>query len=165
MDARWQCCYEYTAATSRRPSSTAPRTPCAASTLHPSSRPTARPSPSSSQSRTSSRGSPVSARFWPTWTYAFSAEVSHILCPQSGGTQYREEHSTNMFWLQAVFGFVVTRGPRSPLASSAIQQLDTARELFAQAAVHSRRAARALVSICTSEMKPVALILSCTSRC
>lgn len=60
------------------------------------------------------------SRFWLIWTYAFSAVV--------------------------VFGTVVTRGPRSPLAGSAIQQLDVGCELFERAAVHSRRAAKALVS-------------------
>ncbi|THH00634.1 hypothetical protein EW026_g1916 [Hermanssonia centrifuga] len=58
------------------------------------------------------------ARFWQIWTYAFSAAV--------------------------VFGTVVTRGPRSPLASSAITQLDVAHDLFSKAALHSRRAAKAL---------------------
>ena len=26
------------------------------------------------------------ARFWLTWTYAFSAAVRHVPCPQSGGS-------------------------------------------------------------------------------
>ncbi|TCD68014.1 hypothetical protein EIP91_011625 [Steccherinum ochraceum] len=58
------------------------------------------------------------ARFWVTWTYAFSAAV--------------------------VFGTVVSRGPRSPLANQAVAQLNMACELFAKAAKLSRRAARAL---------------------
>ncbi|CAL1714453.1 unnamed protein product [Somion occarium] len=58
------------------------------------------------------------ARFWVIWTYAFSSAV--------------------------VFGTVVTRGPRSPLAQQAITKLDTACELFTKAAKLSRRAARAL---------------------
>ncbi|KAI0085743.1 fungal-specific transcription factor domain-containing protein [Irpex rosettiformis] len=60
----------------------------------------------------------ICSRFWLIWTYAFSAAV--------------------------VFGTVVTRGPRSPLASSAITQLDTACELFSKASRLSRRAAKAL---------------------
>lgn len=58
------------------------------------------------------------SRFWLIWTYAFSAVI--------------------------VFGTVVTRGPRSPLASQAIQNLDAGCDLFERAAVHSRRAAKAL---------------------
>ncbi|KAJ7621448.1 fungal-specific transcription factor domain-containing protein [Roridomyces roridus] len=58
------------------------------------------------------------ARFWTMWTYAFSAAV--------------------------VFGTVVTRGPRSPLASSAMTELDNACVLFSKASVYSRRATRAL---------------------
>lgn len=46
---------------------------------------------------------------------------------------------------QVVFGTVVTHGPRSPLACTAMTQLDVATELFRQAAGHSRRAAKALV--------------------
>ncbi|KAI0698383.1 hypothetical protein BC835DRAFT_1269122 [Cytidiella melzeri] len=60
----------------------------------------------------------VCSRFWLIWTYAFSAAV--------------------------VFGTVVTRGPKSPLAPSAILQLDTACELFSNASKLSRRAAKAL---------------------
>ncbi|KAL6309381.1 fungal-specific transcription factor domain-containing protein [Sparassis latifolia] len=59
----------------------------------------------------------VCARIWPIWTYAFSAAV--------------------------VFGTVVVRGPRSPLASAAMVQLDLASVLFKQAANHSPRAAKA----------------------
>ena len=59
------------------------------------------------------------SRFWLIWTYAFSAVV--------------------------VFGTVVTRGPRSPLAGSAMQQLEVGCELFERASGHSRRAAKALV--------------------
>ncbi|KAH0836884.1 hypothetical protein J3R83DRAFT_8685 [Lanmaoa asiatica] len=57
-------------------------------------------------------------RFWSIWTFAFSAAI--------------------------VFGTIVTRGPRSPLASNAIKELDEACVLFAKAAGHSRRAAKAL---------------------
>ncbi|KAG8221159.1 hypothetical protein J3R82DRAFT_2710 [Butyriboletus roseoflavus] len=57
-------------------------------------------------------------RFWSTWTYAFSAAI--------------------------VFGTIVTRGPRSPLASNAIKELDEACVLFTKAAPRSRRAAKAL---------------------
>ncbi|KAL4249930.1 hypothetical protein ABKN59_002009 [Abortiporus biennis] len=58
------------------------------------------------------------ARFWSIWTYAFSSAV--------------------------VFGTVVTKGPRSPLAPAAVAQLDVACELFTKAAQLSRRAAKAL---------------------
>ncbi|KAI0075317.1 hypothetical protein K474DRAFT_1664369 [Panus rudis PR-1116 ss-1] len=58
------------------------------------------------------------ARFWVVWTYAFSSAV--------------------------VFGTVVTRGPQSPLAKTAMTQLDIAYELFTKASKISRRAARAL---------------------
>ncbi|KAF8448743.1 fungal-specific transcription factor domain-containing protein [Boletus edulis BED1] len=58
------------------------------------------------------------ARFWSTWQYGFSAAI--------------------------VFGTIVTRGPRSPLASNAIKELDEACVLFTKVAMHSRRAAKAL---------------------
>lgn len=58
------------------------------------------------------------ARHWTMWTFAFSAAV--------------------------VFGTVVTRGPRSPLASSAMAELDQAIVLFSKAAVYSKRATKAL---------------------
>ncbi|KAI8996460.1 fungal-specific transcription factor domain-containing protein [Trametes punicea] len=58
------------------------------------------------------------ARFWVIWTFAFSSAV--------------------------VFATVVTRGPRSAMAPSALAQLDQAYELFTQASQHSRRAAKAL---------------------
>ncbi|CAK5274110.1 unnamed protein product [Mycena citricolor] len=58
------------------------------------------------------------ARFWTMWTFAFSAAV--------------------------VFGTVVTRGPRSPLAGAAMTELDSACLLFSKAAVYGRRATRAL---------------------
>ncbi|KAG9313263.1 hypothetical protein JVU11DRAFT_6728 [Chiua virens] len=58
------------------------------------------------------------ARFWSTWTFAFSAAI--------------------------VFGTIVTRGPRSPLASNAVKELDAACVLFSKAAAYSRRAAKAL---------------------
>ncbi|KAG1747737.1 fungal-specific transcription factor domain-containing protein [Suillus paluster] len=58
------------------------------------------------------------ARFWTVWTFAFSSAI--------------------------VFGTIVTRGPRSPLASNAMKELDDACLLFSRAAAHSRRAAQAL---------------------
>ncbi|KAF8835749.1 hypothetical protein BDN67DRAFT_912460, partial [Paxillus ammoniavirescens] len=57
-------------------------------------------------------------RFWVIWTFAFSAAI--------------------------VFGTIVTRGPRSPLADDAIKELDAACVLFKKAARQSRRAAKAL---------------------
>ncbi|KAK7461295.1 hypothetical protein VKT23_008474 [Stygiomarasmius scandens] len=57
-------------------------------------------------------------RFWTMWTFAFTAAV--------------------------VFGTVVTRGPRSPLAQSAMTELEQACVLFSRAAVYSRRATKAL---------------------
>lgn len=60
------------------------------------------------------------SQFWQMWTHAFSATV--------------------------VFGTIVTRGPGSPLASNAMKELEMACVLFKKAAVHSRRAAKALVS-------------------
>lgn len=41
---------------------------------------------------------------------------------------------------------MVTRGPRSPLAVSAMAELDQACVLFSKAAVYSKRATKALVS-------------------
>ncbi|KAJ7444602.1 fungal-specific transcription factor domain-containing protein [Mycena galericulata] len=58
------------------------------------------------------------ARFWTMWTFAFSAAV--------------------------VFGTVVTRGPRSPLAAAAMAELEQACVLFSKASVYSRRATKAL---------------------
>ncbi|KZP16299.1 hypothetical protein FIBSPDRAFT_921010 [Athelia psychrophila] len=58
------------------------------------------------------------SRFWQMWTCAFSASV--------------------------VFGTIVTKGPGSPLASNAMKELEMACVLFTKAAVHSRRAAKAL---------------------
>ncbi|KDR81325.1 hypothetical protein GALMADRAFT_116293 [Galerina marginata CBS 339.88] len=58
------------------------------------------------------------SRFWTMWTFAFSAAV--------------------------VFGTVVTRGPRSPLAQSAMAELDQACVLFSKASVYSIRATKAL---------------------
>ncbi|KAJ7826286.1 fungal-specific transcription factor domain-containing protein [Mycena olivaceomarginata] len=43
-----------------------------------------------------------------------------------------------------VFGTVVTRGPRSPLAAAAMAELEQACDLFSEAAVYSRRATEAL---------------------
>ncbi|KAK1221049.1 hypothetical protein PQX77_016095 [Marasmius sp. AFHP31] len=62
---------------------------------------------------------PIGAgRYWSMWTFAFSAAV--------------------------IFGTVVTRGPRSPLAQSAMLELDQACILFSKAAVYSVRASKAL---------------------
>ncbi|KAG5635135.1 hypothetical protein H0H81_012334 [Sphagnurus paluster] len=58
------------------------------------------------------------ARFWTMWTFAFSAAV--------------------------VFGTVVTRGPRSPLAAAAMTELEQACILFTKASVYSIRATKAL---------------------
>lgn len=60
------------------------------------------------------------ARFWSTWTFAFSSAV--------------------------IFGSIVTRGPSSNMAPSALAELDAAVELFKKASIHSKRAAKALVS-------------------
>jgi hypothetical protein len=51
---------------------------------------------------------------------------------------------------QIVFGTIVTRGPQSPLAANAMKELDDACILFSKASAHSRRAAKALVSIRSS---------------
>ncbi|KAF8073307.1 fungal-specific transcription factor domain-containing protein [Lyophyllum atratum] len=58
------------------------------------------------------------ARFWTMWTFAFSAAV--------------------------VFGTVVTRGPRSPLAQGAMTELEQACILFRKASVYSIRCTKAL---------------------
>ncbi|KAF8624941.1 hypothetical protein AX17_006967 [Amanita inopinata Kibby_2008] len=58
------------------------------------------------------------SRFWTMWTFAFTAAV--------------------------VFGTVVTRGPRSPLAQSAMTELEQACLLFSKASVYSIRATKAL---------------------
>lgn len=81
------------------------------------------------------------SRFWTIWTYAFSAVVS-----RRRPALYRPLAVPDCT-PQVVFGTVVTRGPRSPLAGSAVQQLDIGCELFHKAAVHSRRAAKALVRV------------------
>ncbi|KAK0209958.1 fungal-specific transcription factor domain-containing protein [Desarmillaria ectypa] len=57
-------------------------------------------------------------RYWTMWTFAFSAAV--------------------------VFGTVVTGAPRSPLAGSAMSELNRACILFSKAAVHSSYAKKAL---------------------
>ncbi|KAI0057395.1 hypothetical protein BV25DRAFT_1831235 [Artomyces pyxidatus] len=59
----------------------------------------------------------ICSRFWSTWTYAFSAAI--------------------------VFGVIVTRGPRSHLADTAMAELDQACEMFAKAGKLNRRAAKA----------------------
>lgn len=59
-----------------------------------------------------------SARFWTMWTFAFTAAV--------------------------VFGTVVTRGPKSPLAKSAMRELEQACVLFSKASMYSVRATKAL---------------------
>ncbi|KAI6041872.1 fungal-specific transcription factor domain-containing protein [Pisolithus marmoratus] len=60
----------------------------------------------------------LTARLWPLWTYAFSAAF--------------------------VFGTIVTRGPRSSMASEAMKELHDAYHLFSNASSHSRRAQKAL---------------------
>ncbi|KAI5992271.1 fungal-specific transcription factor domain-containing protein [Pisolithus orientalis] len=60
----------------------------------------------------------LTARLWPIWTYAFSAAI--------------------------VFGTIVTRGPRSPMASEAMKELRDACILFSKASSYSRRAQKAL---------------------
>ncbi|KAF8827844.1 hypothetical protein HHX47_DHR4000927 [Lentinula edodes] len=67
------------------------------------------------------------ARFWTMWTFAFTAAV--------------------------VFGTVVTRGPRSPLAASAMTELDQAWILFSKAAIYSKRATKALPILTTLREK------------
>ncbi|KAF5380642.1 hypothetical protein D9757_007065 [Collybiopsis confluens] len=67
------------------------------------------------------------ARYWTMWTFAFSAAV--------------------------VFGTVVTRGPRSPLAASAMTELDQAFILFSKAAIYSKRATKALPILTTLREK------------
>ncbi|KAI6041873.1 fungal-specific transcription factor domain-containing protein [Pisolithus marmoratus] len=59
----------------------------------------------------------LTARIWAIWTYAFSAAV--------------------------VFGTIVTRGPRSPMASSAMKELHDACLLFSRASSQNRRALKA----------------------
>ncbi|KAI0262363.1 fungal-specific transcription factor domain-containing protein [Gloeopeniophorella convolvens] len=61
----------------------------------------------------------ILSRFWSIWTYAFSSAV--------------------------VFGSIVTRGPRSHLADSAMAELNGACALFAKASKVNRRAAKAHV--------------------
>ncbi|KAI5992558.1 hypothetical protein EDC04DRAFT_2586962, partial [Pisolithus marmoratus] len=60
----------------------------------------------------------LTARLWPIWTYTFSAAF--------------------------LFGTIVTRGPQSPIASSAMKELHDASLLFSKASSHSRRAQKAL---------------------
>ncbi|KAI5987123.1 hypothetical protein EDD15DRAFT_1511736 [Pisolithus albus] len=63
----------------------------------------------------------LTARLWPLWTYAFSAAV--------------------------VFGMIVIRAPRSPMASSAMKELRDARLFFSEASSRSRRAQKASLII------------------
>ncbi|KIK23287.1 hypothetical protein PISMIDRAFT_100858, partial [Pisolithus microcarpus 441] len=60
----------------------------------------------------------LTAMFWPVWTYALSAAV--------------------------VFGTIVTHGPRSPMASSSMEELRNACLLFSKASPCNRRAQKAL---------------------
>ncbi|KAL4061907.1 fungal-specific transcription factor domain-containing protein [Scleroderma citrinum] len=60
----------------------------------------------------------LTARFWPVWTYSLTAGV--------------------------VFGTIVTRCPRSPMAAGAMKELHDACTLLSKGAVYSRRAQRAL---------------------
>ena len=66
-------------------------------------------------------------RFWSMLTFAFSAAV--------------------------VFGTVVTRGPKSPLAPQAMVELEQACTLFAKASVYSMRARKALTILKTLHSK------------
>ncbi|KAG6888704.1 hypothetical protein C0995_006495 [Termitomyces sp. Mi166 len=77
------------------------------------------------------------ARFWTMWTFAFSAAV--------------------------VFGTVVTRGPKSPLAQSAMGELEQACILFSKASVYSIRATKAL-PILTRLAEKARLALSVTQK-
>ncbi|KAF9445242.1 hypothetical protein P691DRAFT_795733 [Macrolepiota fuliginosa MF-IS2] len=62
---------------------------------------------------------PIScSRFWTMWTFAFTAAV--------------------------IFGTVVTRGPRSPLAQSAMAELEQALVLFTKASQYNVRALKSL---------------------
>ncbi|KAF9459093.1 fungal-specific transcription factor domain-containing protein [Collybia nuda] len=65
------------------------------------------------------------SRFWTMWTFAFSAALPDATA-------------------HVVFGTVVTRGPRSPLAQSAMSELEQACVLFKKASVYSIRATKAL---------------------
>ena len=56
-------------------------------------------------------------------------------------------------WEQIVFGTIVIRGPRSPLASNAIRELDETCVLFTKVANHNRRAAKALVRSGETELQ------------
>jgi hypothetical protein len=58
-----------------------------------------------------------------------------------------------MVWEQIVFGTIVTRGPRSPLAFNAIKELDETCVLFTKVAKHNRRAAKVLVRSGESELQ------------
>ncbi|KAI6118608.1 fungal-specific transcription factor domain-containing protein [Pisolithus croceorrhizus] len=60
----------------------------------------------------------LTARLWPMWTSVLSAAI--------------------------VFGKIVTRAPRSPMASGAMKELSDACLLFSEASSHSRRAQKAL---------------------
>lgn len=67
-----------------------------------------------------------------------------------GRCGYRQSRSLKMVSkgvLQVVFGTVITRGPRSPLAQSAMAELEQACLLFAKASVYNIRATKALVSL------------------
>ena len=77
------------------------------------------------------------ARHLSMWTQAFGAAVC--------SSQNFAPVWFSLTLDQIVFGTVVTRGPKSPLASSAMQELDQACTLFAKAAVRSKRAVAALV--------------------
>ncbi|KIJ21183.1 hypothetical protein PAXINDRAFT_66458 [Paxillus involutus ATCC 200175] len=59
-------------------------------------------------------------------------------CPSSRSISFA-------FSAAIVFGTIVTRGPRSPLADNAIKELDAACVLFKKAARQNRRAAKALL--------------------
>jgi hypothetical protein len=79
------------------------------------------------------------ARFWVMWTFAFTAGVRYCY--------FLHKHWLLMIDVgQVVFGTVVTRGPRSPLAQSAMSELEKAYILFSKASGYSIRATKALVS-------------------
>jgi hypothetical protein len=76
------------------------------------------------------------ARFWVMWTFAFTAAVGNL-----GFSRIINVH----YLSKVVFGTVATRGPKSPLANTAVTELDQACLLFSKAAAYSKRAKKALV--------------------
>ncbi|KAH8830721.1 hypothetical protein DL96DRAFT_1668442 [Flagelloscypha sp. PMI_526] len=76
----------------------------------------------------------MTSRWWMTWSFAFSAAL--------------------------VFGMVVTKGPSSPLANSAMKELDEACILFSKVAPMNRRASKALVILSRLNAKARAALAS-----